>query len=177
METATDIKRSADRELSLTRIIDRPRERVFKAWTDPNQLSQFWGPKGVTTPVCEMHLRPGGVFQMLMRGPDGAEYPYTGVFLEIVEPERLVFTDAFGEGWQPSEKPFMTAVISFEEERGKTKLTARALHWWVAEREAHERMGFHQGWGESIDRLEAYLARPSSQGRVRQHRPASAPTA
>jgi len=88
-----------------------------------------------------------------MRAPDGSEYPTQGVFLEIVAPRRLVFTDAFGPGWVPSDKAFMTAVISFDEEQGKTRYTARAWHWNAADCLAHEEMGFYQGWGESLDRL------------------------
>jgi uncharacterized protein YndB with AHSA1/START domain len=94
-----------------------------------------------------------------MRSHDGAEYPTQGVFLEIVAPQRIVFTDAFDEDWKPSEKAFMTAVVTFEEHGGKTKYTAKALHWSVADREAHEQIGFHQGWGESADRFEAVIAR------------------
>ncbi len=89
----------ADRELVTSRIIDAPRTRVFQAWT--RQLPQWWGPHGITTPVCEMDLRPGGIFRTVMRAPAGAEYPTKGVFLEVVEPERIVFTDAFDEGRTP----------------------------------------------------------------------------
>ncbi|MGH9364020.1 MAG: SRPBCC domain-containing protein, partial [Thermoanaerobaculia bacterium] len=126
----------AERELVLLRVIDAPRVRVFQAWT--KQLPQWWGPHGMTTPVCEMDLRPGGVFRTVMRAPDGAEYPTKGVFLEVVEPERIVFTDAYDAGWTPSTEPFMTAIVTFEEHDGKTTYTARALHWTVADREKHE---------------------------------------
>lgn len=148
---------SSNRELVLTRIIDAPRERVFKAWT--TQLSQWWGPHGMTTPFCEMDLRPGGIFRTVMRAPDGTEYPTKGVFLEVVAPERIVFTDAFGPGWEPDPDAFFTAITTFENLGGKTKYTARALHWTAANREAHEKMGFHQGWGESLDRLAALMAK------------------
>ena len=106
------------------------------------------GPHGMTTPECEMQLWVGGLFRTLMRAPDGSEYPTQGVFLEIAAPRRLVFTDAFGPGWVPSDKAFMTAVISFDEEHGKTRYTARAWHWNAADSRAHEEMGFHRGWGE-----------------------------
>lgn len=144
----------SERELVLTRIIDVPRERVFKAWT--SRLPEWWGPHGMTTPVCEMDLRPGGVFRTVMRAPDGTEYPTKGVFLEVAEPARIVFTDAFGPGWEPSPDAFFTAITTFEElPGGRTEYTARALHWTAANREKHEKMGFHQGWGESLDRLVA----------------------
>jgi uncharacterized protein YndB with AHSA1/START domain len=142
----------SDRELIITRIIDAPRERVFKAWT--TQLPHWWGPHGMTTPVCEMELKTGGVFRTVMRAPDGTEYPTKGIFLEVVENERIVFTDAFDAGWQPSPDIFFTAITTFGAlPGGKTKYTARALHWTVANCEKHEKMGFHQGWGESLDRL------------------------
>lgn len=143
---------AADRELVLTRIIDAPRERIYHAWT--KQLSQWWGPHGMTTPFVEMDLRPGGEFRTVMRAPDGTEFPTKGVFLEVVENERIVFTDAFDAGWQPSTDIFFTAITTFESlPDGKTKYTARALHWTAADRAKHEKMGFHQGWGESLDRL------------------------
>jgi uncharacterized protein YndB with AHSA1/START domain len=114
----------------------------------------------MTTPVCEMDQRPGGLFLTVMRSPDGTEYPNKGVYLEIVENERLVFTDAFEPGWLPSNKAFMTAVVTLEDQDGKTVLTARALHWSIADKAAHEQMGFHHGWGESLDRLAALVATP-----------------
>ena len=91
----------AEFELSISRVIDAPRSRVFRAWTEPSLLQQWWGPHGMTTPECEMNLWVGGLFRTLMRAPDGAEYPTQGVFLEIVAPRRLVFTDAFAPGWIP----------------------------------------------------------------------------
>lgn len=148
---------SSDRELAISRIIDAPRERVFEAWT--RQLPQWWGPHRMTTPVCEMDLRPGGVFRTVMRAPDGTEYPTKGVFLEVVEPERIVFTDAYDEGRQPSPDAFFTATTTFEDQGGKTKFTARAVNWTVANREKHEQMGFQQGWGESLDRLAALVTK------------------
>lgn len=144
---------AAAHELSLSRLIDAPREKVFRAWTEPHLLARWWGPHGMTTPECELQLWVGGLFRTVMRAPDGTEYPNQGVFLEIVAPERIVFTDAFGPGWQPSAKAFMTVVVTFDEVQGRTLYTARALHWSAADCEAHEQMGFHRGWGESLDRL------------------------
>ena len=101
----------AQHELSISRLIDAPPAKVFRAWTEPQWLMQWWGPHGMTTPECEMQLWAGGLFRTLMRAPDGSEYPNQGVFLEIAAPRRLVFTDAFGPGWVPSDKAFMTAVM------------------------------------------------------------------
>ena len=81
-----------EKELVLTRVFNAPRERVWKAWTDPNQVAQWWGPAGFTNPRCEVDVRPGGVLRIDMRGPDGTVYPMSGVYREVVSPERLVFT-------------------------------------------------------------------------------------
>src|SRR5882757_7603959 len=149
----------SDRELVLTRLIDAPREKLFKAWTDPELLKQWFSPRPWTTPVVEVDVRAGGANLIVMRGPDGTEFPNRGIYLEVVENERLVFTDAYTKAWEPSEKPFMTAIITFEDEAGQTRYTARVLHWTVADREAHEKMGFHQGWGLCTDQLAALAAR------------------
>lgn len=150
---------TSDRELVLTRLIDAPREMVFRAWTDPELLRQWFAPLPWTTPRAELDVRPGGSSLVVMADPDGNEYPNPGVYLEVVENERLVVTDAYTSAWQPSEKPFMTAIITFEDEGGKTRYTARARHWTVADREQHEAMGFHQGWGQCADQLEALAKR------------------
>jgi uncharacterized protein YndB with AHSA1/START domain len=148
----------SERELMLSRDVEVPRERLFKAWT--TQLPLWWGPHGTITPVCEMDLRPGGTFRTIMRTPDGAEFSTRGVFLEVIKNERIVFTDAYGPDWAPAPDILFTAIITFEEiSGGRTNYTARALHWTVANCEKHERMGFHQGWGESLDRLVAIASR------------------
>jgi uncharacterized protein YndB with AHSA1/START domain len=135
-------------------VIDAPRELIFKVWT--TQFTLWWGPHGMTTPVCEMDLRPGGLFRTVMRAADGTEYPTRGIFLEVSPPSRIVFTDAFTPGWEPSPDIFFTAITTFEPLPGsKTRYTARALHWTVENREKHEAMGFYQGWGECVDRLAA----------------------
>lgn len=158
--TTTQTAPAADRELVLTRIIDAPREKLFRAWTEPELAKQWFAPRPYTTPVVEMDVRPGGANLIVMRGPDGTEFPNRGVYLEVVKNERLVITDAYTEAWQPSEKPFMTAIITCEDlGGGKTRYTARALHWTVADREAHEKMGFHEGWGQCADQLAELAAK------------------
>jgi uncharacterized protein YndB with AHSA1/START domain len=103
-----------------------------------------------------MDVRAGGSSLIIMRGPDGTEIRNPGVFLEVVKNEKLVFTDAYTRAWEPSEKPFMTAVLTFEDlGGGRTRYTARVFHWTVADRETHEKMGFHQGWGIATDQLTA----------------------
>jgi uncharacterized protein YndB with AHSA1/START domain len=150
---------SADRELVLTRLINAPREKVYRAWTDPEILKKWFAPLPYTTPVAELDVRPGGANLILMRGPDGKDMPNRGVYLEVVPNERLVFTDAYVRAWEPSEKPFMTVILTFEDEGGKTRYTARVRHWTVADREALEKMGFHGGWGLCTDQLAALVAK------------------
>ena len=150
---------NSDRELVLTRIIDAPREKLFRAWTDPELLKQWFAPLPYTTPHAELDVRPGGSSLIVMRGPDGNEFPNRGVYLEVVENERIVSTDAYTKAWEPSEKPFMTLILTFEDEGGKTRYTARVLHWAVADREMHEKMCFHEGWGQCADQLAALVAK------------------
>jgi uncharacterized protein YndB with AHSA1/START domain len=150
---------SADRELVLTRLINAPRAKVYRAWTDPELLKQWFAPKPYTTPIVEIDVRPGGSAYFVMRGPDGKDLPNRGVYLEVVPNEKLVSTDAYVTAWEPSEKPFMTLILTFEDDGGKTRYTARVRHWSVADREAHEKMGFHEGWGLCTDQLEALVAK------------------
>jgi uncharacterized protein YndB with AHSA1/START domain len=159
MAAAANAVSTEDRELVLTRLIDVPRENLYRAWTEPELLKQWFAPLPYTTPVAEMDVRPGGANLIVMRGPDGAELPNRGVYLEVVKNERLVFTDAYAKAWEPSQKPFMTVVLTFEDEGGKTRYTARARHWTVEDRQAHENMGFHQGWGLCTDQLAALAAK------------------
>ena len=144
---------AADRELVITRLIDAPPEKVFRAWTTPELLVQWFTPKPWQTVRAEADVRPGGSSLIVMRGPDGTEFPNRGVYLEVIPNEKLVFTDAYTEAWKPSEKPFVTCILTFEDEGGKTRYTARVVHWTVADREAHEKMGFLEGWGKATDQL------------------------
>ena len=148
---------ASDRELVLTRLIDAPRHKLYRAWTEPALLKQWFAPLPFTTPVVELDLRPGGATMFVMRDTEGNDYPNRGVYLEVVENERLVFTDAYVTAWEPSEKPFMTVIVTFADEDGKTRYTARALHWTTEARQAHEEMGFHEGWGQCADQLAALV--------------------
>lgn len=157
--TSTTAASTADRELVLTRIIDAPREKLYRAWTEPALMKQWFAPQPLTTPTVETDVRPGGASLIVMRTPDGNEFPNRGVYLEVVPNEKLVFTDAFTAAWEPSQKPFFTCVLTFEDVGGKTRYTARARHWTVADRETHEKMGFHEGWGQCTDQLAALVAK------------------
>jgi uncharacterized protein YndB with AHSA1/START domain len=148
---------TAPRELVLTRIIDAPRELVFKAWTDPQHLAQWWGPQHFTNPVCEVDLRPGGALRIDMRGPDGSIYPLEGVFREVVVPERLVFTNnALDATGQPMIEGLTT--VTFAEHEGKTLLTVHDLISQATPEAADALAGMDEGWNQSLDRLAALPA-------------------
>ncbi len=143
-------------DLTITRLIDAPREAVWRAWTD--HLAEWWCPRPWTTEIIAQDLRPGGRSAMVMRGPDGEEAPQEGVFLEVIPLERIVFTDAFSHGWQPS-GPFMVGFMEFADEDGKTRYTAGARHWTAEAMKRHEDMGFHDGWSTVAEQLEAVAKR------------------
>jgi uncharacterized protein YndB with AHSA1/START domain len=112
MTAANEAEQAANRELVLIRIIDAPCEKVFKAWTDPELLEQWFAPPPWTTPVADVDVRQGGANLIVMRDPEGHEFPNRGVYLEVVENERLVFTDSYTTAWEPSDKPFMTVILT-----------------------------------------------------------------
>jgi uncharacterized protein YndB with AHSA1/START domain len=159
MSDTIDQASLSDRELVLTRLFDAPPEKVFRAWTEPELLTQWFAPLPWTTPRAEIDVRPGGANLIVMRSPEGVDYPNQGVYLEVVKNERLVFTDAYTRAWEPSEQPFMAVILTFENLGGKTRYIARVLHWTVADRERHEQMGFHEGWGQCADQLADLLKR------------------
>jgi uncharacterized protein YndB with AHSA1/START domain len=143
----------ADHELMLTRLIPVPREKLYRCWTDPALLKQWFCPKPWIVTDAVIDVRPGGASRIRMQGPNGETSDGDGVYLEVVPNERLVFTDAYTAGWQPTAKPFMTGIVTFEDEGGQTRYTARARHWTAEDRDAHEKMGFHAGWATATDQL------------------------
>lgn len=143
-----------DLELVITKLIDAPRDKLFRCWTEPQLITQWFTPKPWSTLRAETDPRPGGSSLIVMTDPDGNEFPNRGVYLEVIENEKIVFTDAFTEAWVPSEKPFFVGTVTFEEEGGKTRYTARAGHWTKEDRDAHEKMGFHEGWMQCAAQLE-----------------------
>jgi uncharacterized protein YndB with AHSA1/START domain len=157
--TKPDPNPPTDRDLVLTRLFDAPPEKVYRAWTEPELLKQWFAPLPWTTTQVDQDVRPGGDCLIVMRSPDGVDYPNPGVYLEVVPNERLVFTDAYTRAWEPSENPLMTVIVTFENVGGKTRYTALARHWTVADRERHEQMGFHEGWGQCADQLADLLKR------------------
>jgi len=147
-----------ERELVLTRVFDAPRELVFKAWTDPKQVAQWWGPRGFTNPVCDLDVRPGGAIRIHMRGPDGTVYPMTGVYNEVVEPERLVFTSAaLDADGNPMFEVLTT--VTFAEQSGKTKQILRARVIKSTAEAAPYIKGMEAGWTQSLERLAESLVK------------------
>ncbi|MDB5065633.1 MAG: polyketide cyclase [Chloroflexi bacterium] len=141
---------SAERELLLTRTLDAPRALVFRAWTDPEHLARWWGPRGFTTPSCTMDVRPGGAWRICMRGPDGVDHWVQGVYREVVEPERLVTTWAWEQA-DGSSGGETLLTVTLEERDGRTVLTLhQALFGDAVERENHQ-----DGWSQALDRLAA----------------------
>ncbi|MDX1251014.1 MAG: SRPBCC family protein [Gammaproteobacteria bacterium] len=143
----------SERELVLERVIDASPEKLFRAWTEPELLKQWFCPKPWGVSSATLDVRPGGSSLVVMRSPEGQEFPHRGVYLDVIKNQRIIFTDAFTEAWIPSDKAFMTACITFEPQDNKTKYTARVFHWSVSDREEHEKMGFYEGWSKATDQL------------------------
>lgn len=151
-------------DLTVSRIIRAPRWRVWNAWADPASFEQWWVPAPALCRVREMDLRPGGAFRTEF-SQDGAEFgPHiTGCFLAVDELERVVFTDALLAGWRPAEDAFVTAVITMKVHPEGTAYTATAMHRSIADRDRHEQLGFHDGWG-TVTRQLAELVEPRISG-------------
>ena len=152
-------------DLVLERTLDAPIELVWKAYTDPEHLKQWFAPKPYEISECELDLRPGGIFRIRMVGPDGFDTGHgnPGCVLEVAEGEKLVWTSALGPGYRPNDagegcESFpMTAIVTFADAgNGKTAYKAIALHRNLADKETHEKMGFHEGWGTVAGQLEDF---------------------
>lgn len=158
-------------ELTITRVFDAPRELVWKAWTEPERVKRWWGPKGFTSPVIKIDLRVGGEYLSCMRSPEGQDFWSKGIFREIVAPERLVMTDSFADkegntvpasyygmsGDWPLE---MLVTVMFEEQEGKTKLTLK--HSGIEGISDTDRDNMKQGWSQSFDKLAEYQEKEKS---------------
>lgn len=150
----------ADNVLVLTRVFDAPRELVWKVWTEADHVSRWWGPRGFTTTVTELDLRPGGRSRYVMHGPDGAQYPVTGVFKEVVPYEKIVTTDEFDADFPGVEDLPKGIVLTalFNEHDGKTTLTLRIWHPTAESKAKHLAMGVVTGWQSSFDCMDDHLA-------------------
>lgn len=145
-----------DREILVTRVLDAPRELVWKAFTDPKHVGHWWGPVGFTTTSLEMDVRPGGIWRHVMHGPDGVDYPNKTVYWEVVPFERLVYTNSGGKkGALVAE--FRTTV-TFEDLNGKTRLTMRAVFETAFARDHVVKVyGALEGAHQTVARLADYL--------------------
>lgn len=143
-------------DLSFTRTLPVPRSLVWECWTTPEHIKHFFVPKPHEVTACSIDLRVGGRFNTTF-SVDGNEMENTGVFLEIVDGRKLVFTDTYSEGWKPAPDPFMTAILELEDDgQGGTVYTATARHRSPESAETHKEMGFYDGWGTVVDQLVEY---------------------
>ena len=151
--SATTLTLPSDRKIVMERVFDAPRELVFKAHTDPDLISKWWGPSRYTTTVDKMDLRVGGVWRFVQRDADGNEYAFNGVYREIVPPERLSYTFEF-EG-MPGH--VLVETLTFEEQGGKTRMTVTGSYQSVDDRDGMLQSGMKEGADESYDRLAELL--------------------
>jgi uncharacterized protein YndB with AHSA1/START domain len=155
-------------DLVLERIVNVPRELIWQAWTCPDQLMPWFCPLPWKTVECEIDLQLGGRFYTVMESPEGERYPNTGCYLELVEYEKLTWTNALEPGFRPAKQPeaspdhecaefLLTASIMLEAHGNGTKYTALVRHANAAARAKHEKMGFAEGWGTCLDQLVAMI--------------------
>lgn len=145
-----------DLDLMLSRDINAPCALLYACWTQPEHLVHFFVPKPHRVTACTLDVRPGGACNMTFE-VEGTEMQNNGVYLEVIPNEKLVFTDAYTEGWKPAPEPFMTAIITFEDiGGGRTRYTAVARHRNKDAAKTHTDMGFYDGWGTVATQLEAY---------------------
>jgi len=150
MSDLTVTKPSEEPIVVMTRLFDAPRERIFRAYTDPALMARWWGPHGFTIEVCELNVRPGGAWRIHHRAPDGSEYRFKGQYREVAEPERLVST--FGMDGMFEDKLIVDS-LTLEEKDGRTRLTAVSRFESMADRDAMLETGMEEGAGQSFDRL------------------------
>ncbi|ALO27703.1 hypothetical protein LEP1GSC121_1803 [Leptospira borgpetersenii serovar Castellonis str. 200801910] len=149
-------------DLLLERIVDVPRELIWKVWTTPEHLKPWFCPSPWKTIDCEIDLRPGGIFRTTMQSPEGQDFPNVGCYLEVILNEKLSWTDALQPGFRPSPDPthpfgFFTGIITLEAHETGTKYRAIAIHGNETNRKKHQDMGFHEGWGIVLDQLVVYI--------------------
>ncbi len=150
-------------DLSFERVVDVPKELIWRAWTEPKHLMPWFCPLPWKTIECEIDLRPGGIFRTVMQSPEGKQFPGTGCYLEVIKNGRLVWTNALTPGFRPVvsstvgtvDFPF-TAMIELAAHGSGTKYTATVIHADEAGCKKHADMGFHEGWGKALDQLVGY---------------------
>ncbi|MHB8845861.1 MAG: SRPBCC family protein [Nitrospirota bacterium] len=155
------VAKPQERDHTFTRFIDAPRERVFKAWIDPHDLALWWGPRGFTNPVCELDTRPGGLIRIDMQGPNGVLEPMKGIYHELSEPARIVFTStAFEDEEEEPQLQVLTTVL-FIGHMGRTRVSVTATVVKASPAVTDAIAGMEEGWTQSLDRLAELLERPA----------------
>lgn len=160
-------------EFTLTRVFGAPRDLVWRAWTDPAMLGGWFGPHGFTCPVCNVDLRVGGRYRIVMRSPQGQDYPITGSYVEIAPPERLVLTvettehppewhaavaAARADGGSPG---WLRWIVTFAADGPRTRVTVSNRFEHAAERDAHMKLGAYEGWSQSFEKLDEVVTERS----------------
>lgn len=151
-------------DLSFERIVDIPPEKIWAAWTKPELLMPWFCPLPWRTVACEIDLRPGGRFHTVMQSPEGQTFPNDGCYLELIENQKLVWTNALEPGFRPAKQPeaspghecaefLMTATILLQPHNNGTKYSALVQHADTEARIKHENMGFEEGWGAAFNQL------------------------
>jgi uncharacterized protein YndB with AHSA1/START domain len=158
----TATQQSKETEIVINREFTAPRQLVWDVWTQPKHIEKWFGPKGFDTRVEKFDFKVGGRATYVMVGPDGKEYPGTGVYREIVPIEKIVTTDEFGEGFEESHPDMdlpqgMVTTALFDDLSDKTKLTLIISHPTVEDRKKHEAMGVVDGWSSSLDKANEYI--------------------
>ncbi|HEY7987390.1 MAG TPA: SRPBCC family protein [Methylophilaceae bacterium] len=165
---SNELKIDPELDLVFERIVDVPPDLVWTAWTTPEHLLKWFCPLPWKTVECELDLKPGGMFRTVMQSPEGQNFPNLGCYLEVVENERLTWTNALEPGFRPVTQPaqlpglecsefHFTATVILEKHGSGTKYTAIAKHSKNADKTAHEKLGFEQGWGAALDQLVAMV--------------------
>ena len=157
MKNDETIANRDQQDLVISRLLRVQRAKLWKAWTEPKLLKEWWCPKPWTTEVRAFDLRPGGAFHTFMQGPDGGTSDNPGCFLEVIPQARIVFSSLLTEAWRPA-TPWLafTAIISMADEGDGTRYVATVMHPDKATRNRHEELGFFPGWNTGIDQLEAF---------------------
>jgi uncharacterized protein YndB with AHSA1/START domain len=155
MSGATTVTTPSDREIVNERVFDAPRDRVFAAYTDPELIPQWWGPRRMTTIVDQMDVRPGGSWRFVMREPDGEESGFRGTYREVTPPERIVQTFE----WEGMPGHVIVETATFVDLGGRTKVTTTSLFHTIEERDGMLASGMERGLTETHDRLAELLAK------------------
>ncbi len=151
--TTIDNLYNEETDLLLQRVVAATPEQIWRGFTNPELLKQWFAPLPWTVSDVEIDVRPGGRNFFVMQSPEGEQFPNEGTYLQVIENRRLVVTSCLTKNFRPSAQPFFTAVIDIEVTPEGTRYSALAMHKDAADRDAHAQMGFHEGWGQCLDQL------------------------